>query len=335
MDQYRETQNNGGIILLALPPNRVPAGAEERLRQAGDGRDVRITSGKAEIEPLLDSVEIGLGDVPFSLISRMPRLRWVQLWSAGADRMQKYPELKALPFQLTSASGMHGQQLTEHIFALLLAWNRRLAKALALQSRHEWRQIGPGELPVLSGKTMLILGYGSIGKTAARAAQAFGMRVIGVRRSIPAIDAAGPAEPDITLASSPELPEYLARADVVVNILPLTPDTRHCFGQAEFALMKRDALYINVGRGATTDEAALIEALRSGRIAGALLDVAEQEPLPPDSPLWDMENVILTGHYAGLRADYDLLALDIALDNLGRYIRGEPLRNLVDKERGY
>jgi phosphoglycerate dehydrogenase-like enzyme len=99
--------------------------------------------------------------------------------------------------------------------------------------------------------------------------------------------------------------------------------------------MKKEALYINVGRGATTDEEAMIEALNTGRIAGALLDVAEQEPLSPDSPLWDIENVILTGHYAGLRADYDILALDIALDNLDRYIRGEALRNLVDKERGY
>jgi phosphoglycerate dehydrogenase-like enzyme len=351
MDQYKEKQTNKGIILLALPPDRVPPGAEEKIRRAGDGRDLRIVSKKAEIEPFLDSVEIGFGDMPFSLIPRMPRLRWLQLWSAGADRLQQYPEVKALPFLLTSASGMHGQQLTEHIFALLLAWNRRLVKALALRDRHEWRQIRAGELPVLSGKTMLILGYGAIGKALARAALAFGMRVAGIRRHIPAAEtggktggktggeisagASGPEDPDITLAAPPELPEYLRRSDVVVNILPLTPDTKHFFGQAEFAAMKREALYINVGRGATTDEEALIEALNAGRIAGALLDVAEQEPLPPDSPLWNMENVILTGHYAGLRADYDLLALDIALDNLGRYIRGEALRNLVDKERGY
>jgi phosphoglycerate dehydrogenase-like enzyme len=347
MDQHGDDKTVRGRIVLALPPERIPPDAEEKIRRAGDGREVRIVSNKAEIEQILDSVEIGFGDLPFSLIPRMPLLRWVQIWSAGADRLQRYPEIKKLPFQLTSASGMHGPQIAEHVFALLLARTRGLIKALALQERHEWRQIGLGDLPVLSGKTMLILGYGAIGRTLARAARAFGMRVIGIRRGIPAAgtagpasgaarsDTAGPEEPGITLGASPELPEYLPRADVVVNILPLTPDTRHFFGPAEFAAMKREALYVNVGRGATTAEAALIEALKAGRIAGALLDVAEQEPLPPDSPLWDMENVILTGHYAGLRADYDLLALDIALDNLGRYVRGEPLRNLVDKERGY
>jgi phosphoglycerate dehydrogenase-like enzyme len=345
MDQHKDDKTARGKIVLALPPERIPPDAEEKIRRAGDGRDVRIVSNKAEIEPILDSVEIGFGDVPFSLISRMPRLRWIQLWSAGADRLQRYPEIKNLPFQLTSASGMHGPQISEHIFALLLARNRGLIKVLTLRERHEWRQIRAGELPVLSGKTMLILGYGAIGQAIARTALAFGMRVIGIRRRIPAAGpasgaarftgTAGPEEPGITLGASPELPEYLPRADVVVNILPLTPDTRHFFGPEEFAAMKREALYVNVGRGATTDEAALIEALNAGRIAGALLDVAEQEPLPPDSPLWNMENVILTGHYAGLRADYDLLALDIALDNLGRYVRGEPLRNPVDKERGY
>jgi phosphoglycerate dehydrogenase-like enzyme len=377
----QKNQTCRGIILLARPPDLVPPDAEEKIRRAGDGREVRVTAKKAEIEPILDSVEIGFGDVPFSLISRMPRLRWVQLWSAGADRLQQHPEIKTLPFQLTSTSGMHGPQISEHVFALLLARTRRLGKARALQERHEWRQIGTGEPAVLSGKTMLILGYGAIGKAVARAALAFGMRVIGIRRELPAAGSAGPAagsagpaseaacstgtggpasesprltgaggpasesprlagtggpeEPGVILGTAPELAAYLPQADVVVNILPLTPDTVHFVGGAEFAAMKREALYINVGRGATTDEAALIEALRAGRIAGALLDVAEREPLAPDSPLWDMENVILTGHYAGLRADYDVLALDIALDNLGRYIRGEPLRNLVDKERGY
>jgi phosphoglycerate dehydrogenase-like enzyme len=330
-------QDDKGIILLALSPERVPAEAPEKLRMAGDGREVRVTpDSAAAVEPFLDSIEIGMGDLPFSLISRMPRLKWVQLWSAGADRLQRHPELKALPFLLSSASGMHGPQLTEHIFALILAWNRRLGKAAAAQKRHEWLQIKSPELPVLSGKTMLILGYGSIGKAVAGAALAFGMKVIGVRRHVPPDqDAAAGDGKSVRLEPVQRLRELLGEADVVVNILPSTPDTKHLFGQGEFAAMKRGGLYVNAGRGATTDEAALIEALRSGSIAGALLDVTEKEPLPAGSPLWDMENVILTGHYAGLREDYDRLALNIALDNLGRYIRGEPLINSVDKNTGY
>jgi phosphoglycerate dehydrogenase-like enzyme len=332
MDQYKGNQDDRGIILLARPRDMLPAGTGERLRQAGEGREVRITASKGEIEPALDEVEIGFGDVPFSLIPRMPRLKWIQLWSAGADQLQRYPEVKSLPFRLTSASGMHGPQLAEHIFALLLARNRLLRRAFAAQDRHEWRQFPGAELPVLSGKTMLILGYGAIGESLAGAALGFGMRVTGLRRRVPA---EGTADPRLTVAAAARLPEFLPLADVVVNILPFTPDTRHLFGGAEFAAMKQDALYVNVGRGATTDEAALIEVLRAGRIGGALLDVAEREPLPPDSPLWDMENVIITGHYGGLRRDYDRFALEIALDNLGRYVRGEPLRNSVDKERGY
>ncbi|MDR1901074.1 MAG: D-2-hydroxyacid dehydrogenase [Treponema sp.] len=347
MDQYNGEQNERGIILLARPRELLPPDAAERLSRAGEGREVRVSMDKGDIEPILAEIEIGLGDLPFSLIPRMPRLKWVQLWSAGADRLQQYPEVKALPFRLTSTTGMHGPQLTEHIFALLLARNRQLRRAFAAQERHEWRQFLPAELPVLSGKTMLILGYGAIGQSAARAALAFGMRVIGIRRSVPPAEGPGPVagataeltarppDPLLTIAASPRLREFLPQADVVVNILPATPETERLFGRAEFAAMGRDALYINVGRGATTDEAALIEALKTGRLGGALLDVTEREPLPPDSPLWDMENVIITGHYAGLRNDYDRFALDIALDNLGRYVRGEPLRNPVDKERGY
>ncbi|MDR0656636.1 MAG: D-2-hydroxyacid dehydrogenase [Treponema sp.] len=228
---------------------------------------------------------------------------------------------------------MHGHQLTEHIFSLLLAWGRSLKKAIAAQKRHEWLQIKAPELPVLWGKTMLILGYGTIGEATALAAVAFGMNVIGIRRHVPA--ALQAKNEKIRIESPVKILHLLPEADVVVNILPLTPETRNSFGRREFEAMKSSAVYINVGRGATTDEGAMIKALKEGFISGALLDVTETEPLPPDSPLWDMENVIITGHYAGLREGYDDMALEIALDNLGRYIRGEPLRNLVDKNAGY
>jgi phosphoglycerate dehydrogenase-like enzyme len=262
----------------------------------------------------------------------MPRLQWVQLWSAGADWLQQYPELTALPFKLTTTSGMHRPSITEHIFGLLIAWNRRFKRAFACQSRHEWRKIPLGDVAVLEGKTMLILGYGAIGRKTAQVALAFGMRVIGLRRSGPPV----PREEDgVTVVSAAKLREQLPGADVVVNILPLTAETRYSFGAAEFAALKKTALYVNVGRGATTDTDALVQALESGALAGALLDVTDPEPLPGDSPLWDMDNVILTGHYGGFRPDYDAVAREIVLENLDRYVRGEPLLHLVDKSAGY
>lgn len=332
MDQYNTEKSDKGIIVLCLPPGRVSPQAVEKLRAGGAGREVFVSAEKKDVEPLVDRIEIGFGDVPFSLISRMPRLQWVQLWSAGADWLQQYPELKGLPFKLTTTSGMHRQTITEHIFGLLLSWNRRLPRAFAWQSRHEWRKVPMGEIAVLEGKTMLILGYGAIGAKTAQAALAFGMTVIGVRRKGPPVPR---EENGVKVVSSAKLRDQLPAADVVVNILPLTGETANSFGAAEFAAMKKTALYINIGRGATTDQGALLEALKTKAIAGALLDVTDPEPLPEDSPLWDMDNVILTGHYGGFHPNYDDIALNIALDNLGRYVRKEPLLNLVDKSAGY
>jgi phosphoglycerate dehydrogenase-like enzyme len=155
------------------------------------------------------------------------------------------------------------------------------------------------------------------------------MELIGVSRH------AGMEGAGITVLPVTQLAEALPQADYVVNILPLTQDTYHLFGDREFAAMKSGAVYINVGRGATTDEAALIKALGSGCIGGALLDVMETEPLPSDSPLWDLENVLLAPHYAGYHPRYQELALEVALENLQRYVQGKPLRNLVDKAAGY
>jgi phosphoglycerate dehydrogenase-like enzyme len=325
-----------GVIIVTLGPDHIPEGGLEKLKSAGGGREVRHTKNKVEVEELLEEVEIGIGDVPFSLIPRMPRLAWVQLWSAGADWLQKYPDVKSLPFQLTSASGMHGPQIAEHLFGMLFSWNRRLPEIFAAQKRHEWLRLGKG-LSVLDGKTMLILGYGSVGKSIAKAAQGFGMKVIGIRRHESADNGAGARASDggAEVAAVSQLFRYLPKADIVVNTLPFTQETKHSFGAEALAAMKKTALYCNMGRGRTTDETALIGALQNGDIGGALLDVTETEPLPEDSPLWDMDKVLLSAHNAGFHPDYDKLALDIALDNLGRYVRGETLKNVIDKNAGY
>jgi phosphoglycerate dehydrogenase-like enzyme len=177
---------------------------------------------------------------------------------------------------------------------------------------------------------MLILGYGAIGEKTAQAAHGFGMKVIGLRRRDVSL-----VEGGVRIESASKLRQLLGETDILVNILPFTEDTQNFVGKEEFALMKKSALYVSVGRGQTTDQDALIEALKAKRIAAALLDVTSPEPLPPESPLWDMENVIITSHYAGQHPDYDALAMEITLENLGHYIRGEALRNEVDKNSGY
>jgi phosphoglycerate dehydrogenase-like enzyme len=322
---------NKNIILLSLHSNRLFPEFKGQLEAAGKGREVLISRDKAEIEPFLDRIEIGLGDVPFDMLSRMPNLKWLQLWSAGADFLLRFPEARKLPFQLTIATGIHGQQLTEHLFALLLSWNRCLPAAFAAQKEHKWLAVKDQNLDCLQDKTMLILGYGAIGAAMAKVALGFGMKVIGLRRN----PSKGGGTEGVRLEDAARFHEFLPLADHVVNILPATADTRHYMGAAEFSLMKNSALYINIGRGMTNDEAALCEALSSKRIAGALLDVTETEPLPEDSPLWNLDNVLFTGHYAGGLSGYSRMAMGIALENLDHYNKGEALKNLVDKNKGY
>jgi phosphoglycerate dehydrogenase-like enzyme len=324
--------NHVGKILLALDPDRVPVNAVERIREAGGGREVLVRSGTAEIEPCLDGVEIVAGDFPASFCARMPSLKWFQLWYAGADWLQKIPGAVDLPIVITNVSGIHGEQMTEHLFGLLFAWNRKFPRAFAAQTRHEWAAFTHAEMATLAGKTMLILGYGTIGERISHVAKAFGMKIIGVRRSPPDPSS---ATAGVSIEAFSALPALLPDADIVVNILPYTAETRRLIGEREFSLMKRTALFANIGRGMTVDEEALTAALKKGTIAGAVLDVTEKEPLPANSPLWDLSNVIITSHYSGFHPRYDELALGVFLDNLSRYVRGEELRNVVDKRFGY
>jgi phosphoglycerate dehydrogenase-like enzyme len=236
-----------------------------------------------------------------------------------------------MDFVLTSTSGIHAIQMTEHIFALLLALARELPRAMRLQEGCEWiHQSRHEHLFELAGKTMLLIGVGAIGQRTARVAAAMDMRVLGVRRNptlgAPAVDAMfGPGQ----------LVDLLPQADVIVLTVPLTTETRGMIGEPELRAMRSTAYLINVGRGGTVDEEVLARALREGWIAGAGLDVFETEPLPEDSPLWGLDRVIITSHYAGVTPHYHERALEIFLENLQRYQTGEPLRNVVDKQLGY
>ena len=322
-----------GLIILALNPRRIPADAQKRIAAIDDTRTLFSSDDRKELEARLAEIEIAAGDFPPDLLAKSPKLRWFQTWSAGADFLQKHPETKGAPFALTSTSGMHLEQMNEHLFGLLLAWCRKFPKAFAAQSRREWyRPRGYTEMVELSGKTLLILGFGAIGEHTARIGRAFGLDVIGVRRE------ARPGETrtdGVRIGTYDQLASLLPQADIVVNILPMTQDTRAIANASFFSLMKPTALFANIGRGGTVNETDLDAALSNGTIAGAVLDVTAVEPLPADSPLWTRENVIITGHYAGYHPHYDSKAFDIFLDNLSRFTAGEPLRNLVDKNLGY
>lgn len=319
-------------ILIGLPDGILQAEQIARIHALAPGARLVVTDRREKMEAVLDDVEIAAGLVSARLIVQAPRLRWYQQWAAGADWLLRCPEAVEQSFTLTSTSGIHATVISEHVLAFLLALSRRLDVAVRAQSRHEWVSYpwGVGAAPELAGQTLLLVGVGAIGRCTAQVASALGMRVLGVRRN-PERAVAGIER----LVGPAQLAEVLPLADWVVILLPLTQATRGSFGERELRRMKPSAYLVNVGRGGTLDEMALLRALRKKWIAGAGLDVFEQEPLPPDSPFWDMPNVIITGHYAGSMPGYHQRALGVFLDNLQRYQTGQPLRNVVDKRRGY
>lgn len=255
------------------------------------------------------------------------KLRWVQSWSAGVDTLP-LQALEERGIILTGASGVHPVQMTETVFAMLLAFSRNLHNAVRNQTNGKWDKSGSyGEL---AGKTIGIVGAGAIGTETARIAKAFGMATVGVRRS-------GLPQPNFDrMLDAGGLNELLAVSDVVVNILPQTAETSKLFGKEQFARMKRTAIFINVGRGKAVDTGALAEALREGVIAGAGLDVTNPEPLPEDHPLWRMDNVIITPHIGGMSDRYKEKVTAIFAENLQAYLTdGRPVRNVIDYRNPY
>jgi phosphoglycerate dehydrogenase-like enzyme len=317
-------------ILIGFKPGVLSDVQLDRVREAAPDMRLVVTPDAGEMAAVLDDVEIATALVPARLLVRAPRLRWFQSWGAGADGLLSQPGVMEAGFILTSTSGIHPIQMTEHVLALLLAFARRLPEALAAQREHSWRHMENAEVFELAGKTLLLVGLGAIGRRTAQVAAGLGMRVVAIRRA-----AAGPLDGVERVAGVEALPELLPEADFVVLLAPLTPETRGMIGEAQLRLMKRDAYLINVGRGGLVDEAALAAGLAAGWIAGAGLDVFAVEPLPADSPLWDLPNVIITGHYAGVSPAYDDRAFAVFLDNLRRYRAGQPLHNVVDKRLGY
>jgi phosphoglycerate dehydrogenase-like enzyme len=312
-------------VLCAHPAYRV---AEALSRRAPDLRVLSATS-REEAEGLLAQADVACvsGLWRDAWLETGARLRFVQSISAGVDQYGK-EAFKVAGVRLASAQGANATAVAQHAMALVLGLSRRLHLARDLQAKAEW--IGMAKTPAtredeLTGKTALVVGFGGIGAKFGALARAFGMRVIALKRdATQGTEAADEALPFERLADA------LPRADYVVLTCPLTSQTRGMIDAAALAAMKPGAALVNVARGAVVDEAALISALRSGALAQAALDVFETEPLPKDSPLWAMPNVLLTQHVGGETRAYEDHVVDILLDNLARLGRGEArLRNEV------
>ncbi len=303
---------------------------QQAIREAAGGLELLYSRDRGDIEARLEDIEAAVGSFPRDLLGRAPRLRWFQQWGAGADWLLEHPELAEKDFVLTNVSGIHAVPISEHIFAFLLAFARDLPKAVRDQVNATWSSREQQPSFELAGKTLLLLGTGSIGARTAKLAHAFEMRVVGVRRnpgkSVEHID---------EMVALADLHSALPSADIVVLTLPLTQDTRHIVSERELRTMKKTAYLVNIGRGGLVKETDLVRALEEGWIAGAGLDVFEEEPLPEGSPLWAMENVIITPHTSGDTPHYDERALEIFLENLRRYRAGESLTHVVDKTLGY
>lgn len=276
----------------------------------------------------LDGVDLGqveavIGHLPGELLAKAPRLRWVHSPAAGVDA-DLTPEMLASPVVLTSSAGNGGISLAEHSMLLMMMLNRDVPRWLRAQAEHRWDHYRHGEL---AGRTVGIYGLGNSGLDLALKAKAFHMRVLGVRRR--------PDQPSPNVDVLCELDQLLAESDFVVVTTPRTPSTAGVFGRDAFARMKPSAYFVCISRGGIADDDALLEALRNGQIAGAGLDAHGVEPLPPDSPFWSLPNVVVTPHN-GATSDGTLRRSEqIVADNLGRFARGEPLRNVVDKAAGY
>jgi phosphoglycerate dehydrogenase-like enzyme len=282
-------------------------------------------------------------------LARAPRLRWVQLHMAGVNALHDHPLYTASALPLTTTSGVHAATIAEYAVTMLLALAHRVPRMVEWQGRGGWppdEQRWPLFVPAeVRGATLGIIGYGSIGRELARLTKAaFGMTVLACkrdpsRRADDGYALPGTGDPDGILPDEwlghTQLDSLLARSDVVVLCAPLTSETRGLIGAKAFARMKRSAFFINVGRGASVDEAALARALRERRIAGAAVDVFDREPPPPGHPLYGVDNVIVSPHVSGFLPSYDEKCSVLFAENLRRFLAGAPLLNLVDRARGY
>jgi phosphoglycerate dehydrogenase-like enzyme len=312
-------------IKVLVHDERLSEALVQQIRNISDRIEVAVARDNAAALKAVNSADVVYGRFTKEMFLAAKKLRWIQTKSAGVDRLL-FPELVNSDVVLTNAR-IHGTQIAEMIVAMMLVFMKKIHRFMQYKAQAKWQRQATDDL---FGKTVGILGLGTIGSETARKAKCLGMKVVAFKKH----QTPKPAYVDELLG--PEgLARLLRQSDFVVVALPLTKETRHMIGEEQLQMMKPNAYIVNVSRGAVVNTAALIKALKEGWIAGAGLDVFEQEPLPEDSELWKLDNVVMTPHVSGGTPRYDELAVGVLCDNLRRYVEGKPLRNVVNKKAGY
>ena len=294
-----------------------------RIAQARPGLRLLTADGENQARERLPEAEIVFAwEFPMQLLPLATRLRWFQVMGAGLERLAgaNVPE----GVVVTNMKGIFGTAMGEYALAYMLAHTQSVRRVLRQQEGRRWEQFEPA---LLAGQTVGVIGLGSIGREIARRCTAFGMRVIGVNRG-----GAPVAEVERTYSVA-EIEQFLPECDFLVSVVPQTAESTDLLNAGRLRLLKPNCFYVNIGRGNIVDLDALGAALADGRLAGAALDVFPIEPLPADHPIWAAPNVVITPHISGVNRPEDVTG--VFLDNLARYLAGEPLLNVVDLERGY
>jgi phosphoglycerate dehydrogenase-like enzyme len=308
------------------------AGYQERPALEDESED----EAKATLPPILEQAEVILTNpiVPDDILARAPALKWLQLTSAGVDRLFETETVQSGRIAVTTATGMHAVPISEYVIGAMIAFAKGFPRAMQAQAERQWR---PYLAQELEDMTVGIVGVGAIGGRVAEVAKVLGMRVIAMRRTAGRrMTGAETGNDCFDELLPPNDLEYLLReSDYVVLALPLTPQSHHLIGEEQLRMMKPTAVIVNIARGGVIDQEALIRALKTGTIQGAVVDVTDPEPLPPENELWTLPNVLITPHVSGGTPRYMERAVGVFMDNLGRYVAGKDLRNVVDVERGY
>lgn len=313
----------------------VPAWFGQRLAEEFPQLNIEERDSYEGVEEYLRDSEIiftlSLRPEQFAL---RQKLRWIHTPTAAVHQFQ-FPELIASDVVLTNSTEVHGPVVAEHVMALIFALAKKIPQAARLQEKHVWGQEAMWKqrppMREIAGATLGLIGVGSIGRRVAQMASALGMRVIAVREHV---EKGSPEGVEKVLPAS-QLDDVLRQSDYVIVAAPLIPATEKLINADRLAVMKPEACLINVGRGPQVDEPALLEALRTRRIGGAALDVFDDEPLPADSPLWNLDNLLITPHTAGLTEKLWHRHYEHFSSNLRRFLANQPLQYVVDKRKGY